>query len=615
MHISKERPHSTLAGQRVGLQRDDVSDKFLPTENYSVNQRDALRKTKNVMEVEFFRTEDFERVIDAGKSYVVTNSFNHITEDDLRSIAQKIAQAYPHLTDNKPESPTSPVKEPIPFGNDSVSSLDPNSIPGIVGEFAGCLAESLQVPFEMAVINALGATAVAIQRKIKVRVRDDFIMPVNLYAMAGLPPGERKSSTAEACKRPIVRHQKALQKEIETTRKEAMSDKLTIEETIKHARSKAARAKNEEQLKQAMGDIKRLEKQIPEIPSLPRLLADDVTPEQLAVLMAEQDQRIGILEAEGGIFEILAGRYSGGVPNMEFVLKAWSCESAQVDRRGREAVCLDDPHLTMCISPQPEVIQGLATKPGFRGRGLIGRFLFLMPESRLGHRKTEPTPMPDSVLREYDDMITGLLNIPWALNEDGEHTSYIIDLEPEAYKTWCGFDQIIEQELRPGGDYEFARDWAGKFPGQVIRLAGLLHASTTPNPHKTPIDNTTMISALSIARVLSEHAMMAFELMGTDEPTECAKAILAWIRRDQVQTLSPRDALEKVKGRFKTMDKVKKGLDILCERYYLRRIEKEYSGKGRPPSENYVVNPSVSGGTETAWRNAEKPQVTRIPRN
>lgn len=60
-----------------------------------------------------------------------------------------------------------------------------------------------------------------------------------------------------------------------------------------------------------------------EPPVVPRLLADDTTPEALAELMAQQKQRIAVLEAEGGIIDTLFGRYSNGVPNLALVLKAW----------------------------------------------------------------------------------------------------------------------------------------------------------------------------------------------------------------------------------------------------------------------------------------------------
>ena len=40
---------------------------------------------------------------------------------------------------------------------------------------------------------------------------------------------------------------------------------------------------------------------------MPRLVADDITPEAAASLLAEQGGRLAVLSAEGGIFTTLAG--------------------------------------------------------------------------------------------------------------------------------------------------------------------------------------------------------------------------------------------------------------------------------------------------------------------
>ena len=51
----------------------------------------------------------------------------------------------------------------------------------------------------------------------------------------------------------------------------------------------------------------------------PRLVADDITPEAAASLLAEQGGRLAIISAEGGIFDIIAGRYSNGDT------RTWTC--------------------------------------------------------------------------------------------------------------------------------------------------------------------------------------------------------------------------------------------------------------------------------------------------
>ena len=78
---------------------------------------------------------------------------------------------------------------------------------------------------------------------------------------------------------------------------------------------------------------------------------------------------------EGGIFDILAGRYSKGVPNLDLWLKGHSVSPLRIDRqdRSRLPIMIDKPHLTVGISPQPDVLASLRDKPGFRGRGLLSQ--------------------------------------------------------------------------------------------------------------------------------------------------------------------------------------------------------------------------------------------------
>ena len=77
---------------------------------------------------------------------------------------------------------------------------------------------------------------------------------------------------------------------------------------------------------------------------------------------------------------MLSGRYSGGIPNLDLMLKSHSGDSERVDRGSRPAIYLRQPLLTMGLSPQPSVLNGLVGKPGFRGRGLLGRFCTYCPK-------------------------------------------------------------------------------------------------------------------------------------------------------------------------------------------------------------------------------------------
>jgi putative DNA primase/helicase len=153
---------------------------------------------------------------------------------------------------------------------------------------------------------------------------------------------------------------------------------------------------------------------------------------------------------------------------------------------------------------------------------------------------------------------------------------------------------MVESELRPGGQFEYMKDWAGKFPGQAARLAGLFHVVTEPDPRTTLVSADTMRSALSVAAILAEHAKAAYGLMGSDPSQDCARAILGWIMRDHVERFTARDALEKIKGRFPTMDRVNAGLSVLEDRAFIFEESGETKKRpGRKQSTAYIVNPKI----------------------
>ena len=68
-----------------------------------------------------------------------------------------------------------------------------------------------------------------------------------------------------------------------------------------------------------------------------RLIADDITPEALTSLMADNNGIITVISTEGGLFDIFNGKYSSNVVSIDTVLKAYSGDSIRVDRKGREA--------------------------------------------------------------------------------------------------------------------------------------------------------------------------------------------------------------------------------------------------------------------------------------
>jgi hypothetical protein len=151
------------------------------------------------------------------------------------------------------------------------------------------------------------------------------------------------------------------------------------------------------------------------------------------------------------------------------------------------------------------VLRGLASKPGFRGRGLLARFLYLLPPSPLGYRTLKTMPVPAVVNEAYAAGVRAMLNWKASSDEHGHSQLHPLHLSAEAIAEWDAFGQSIEKQMRSGGDMEQFTDWAGKAPGAAARLAGVLHGikHAHGSPWEVAITAETMKDALGIMAVVT----------------------------------------------------------------------------------------------------------------
>ncbi|SDL53987.1 Protein of unknown function [Maridesulfovibrio ferrireducens] len=480
-------------------------------------------------------------------------------------------------------------KPPVPLGPQFPPSLASISLPSVLAEYSYELSESLQVPYEMVLCNLFGVLSTVAQRRFSIQVKEGYHESLNLYLLSPLPPGERKSAVTQAARRPLTQWENDQEKVIGPLAQEVRSKRLTLERAIDHRRNLAAKAKNSQNRNNILQEIRDLEDELPELLSIPRLLADDITPECLAMLMEQQGECMSIIEAEGGLFDTFAGRYSK-MPNLDLILKAFSGEPCRVDRKHGQYIGLKHPLLTICVTTQPDVLRGMAMNPEFRGRGFLARFLYFFGQSRLGFRIAEPPKVSLQVERAFLERVELLLSFK-TNSEITDHSQPLL-LSAEAYESWKGFFLLIEAELRPGKSLENMTDWAGKVPGQVARLAGLLHLVSSVKI-ESRIEQSVMLAATELGKKLVSHALYAFHDMGCDALTSCAQAALKWIKNRNIEQFTFRECHRAIRGRFPKKKQVEQGITMLEDYGYLVLVPIQSSGVGRPSSPSYKVHPAV----------------------
>jgi replicative DNA helicase len=299
----------------------------------------------------------------------------------------------------------------------------------------------------------------------------------------------------------------------------------------------------------------------------------------------------------------MAGRYNQHAgPNLGVYLKGHAGDLLKVDRRGRPPEYVQRPCLTIGLTVQPEVLQGLASRPGFRGRGLLARFLYSLPASLVGRRQPGAPPAAEPIADRYTLELQALAA---SLTRPTGDDPNVLSLDLQAGELLLAFERDLEPRLAPGsGDLAYLAGWAAKLAGATCRLAALLHlAGHLRDGWAQPIGADIFAGAIRLADYLIDHARAVFDLMGADPRVEDARWLLDWVSRTGCTQFSRRDAHTSApRGRFPKATDLEPALRLLEEHGYLRRVDPEPSrdphGRGRPASPRFLVNP-LPRATET----------------
>ena len=342
-----------------------------------------------------------------------------------------------------------------------------------------------------------------------------------------------------------------------------------------------------------------------------RLLADDATPQALARLLADHG-RIGLLGAEGGIFETLAGRYEQGIPNIDVVLKAYGGETCRVDRRGNDPLIIPRPLLSMGLLVQPDVIETAARNRAFVGRGLISRLLLARPESIVGYRDLEDAPVSDGARINWLRALRGLAAMGCPDDGGGGFVHFVqaspryemgISSSSETRSELDRFRSEVEHELRPQiGRYESIASTASKAPGLAARIAANLHLlESGSQAFQSEIPAASMRAGCDIARASLEHHLRLFGALAEDVALRHARVVRAWGSERPDTWLSQVEILRSVRHRARaphSSGDLAAALSLLEEHGYARSEEttaRNARNSGRPPSPKWMFRPSEGG--------------------
>lgn len=479
-------------------------------------------------------------------------------------------------------------------GREPPASLTSDLLPSWLGDMAAAVAYATETPPDMAVLFSLGVVALCLQGRYVVRPKcDDYEETLALFIIVAMLSGSRKSGVAKLLKKPLDDFMQSERLAMLRSVVERNHEIKATDDLIERKRRDLAKLDDPAERKRALAEIADIEAGKPEELHYPVLYTTDATPESMQNELAKQGERFGIYSAEGGILSIFAGLYSGkGSANIDVVLAGHAGDHLIVHRAGRKPIVIRSANITMVLATQPGILFEAFDNPQFRHSGLTARCLVALPANNIGTRDVRRSSAIDpGVKARYEAGILGLLK---------DRPNYAvepqrIEFTDPAREAWFCFAEEIEREQGDGRRFESIRDWTGKLPGQVARIAALIELADGGRA-EDGVSLQSVERAVEIGRRLIEHAMSMFGMIGANERDADALAVLRWIKADPAgRRMFDRTTLYNAhEARFGgNTDRATEAMKRLASWGVIRHERQKPGTKGGRPRELYLVNPRV----------------------
>jgi hypothetical protein len=496
-----------------------------------------------------------------------------------------------------------PWGTPQPLEDVVLPGFPVHAFPPVVRAFVDALAAATETDPALAGAVCLGTLGTAARNVYDVAIEPGYSEPTNLYIAAFLPSGSRKTQVFRDATQAVVRYERARAREerVELARwRAARKIEEQKQDRMERDAAKAEGGKATELIIRAQANAAELEAE--REPVVTKLIADDVTAEQLATLLATQRGFISVMSPEGGsLFGNISGRYTKGFPNLDTLLKGHAGDDIRVDRGSRPPEFVPRPRINMVISPQPRIATDLGQIPGFHDRGGSARMLACFPRSNVGYRSLRSLPIPDDVRAGWDALVAAILTLePKRVTDaDGFLVPCAISLSPDAWRVWKAFHHELEAMMRPGQPLATLREWANKAHGAAARIAGLLHTARYAaggEPESVAIHADTMQAAIDIMWFFVAHAQAFHDhLSGIGDLSRERRLLEALLSIGP--TTTKRALFQQVRGRaFPKTDDLEAPLEMLEALDWIRVIKLSPvsdKGPGGRPSYRIDVNPDA----------------------
>jgi hypothetical protein len=266
--------------------------------------------------------DDTRRVI-SGDDLLIDGSSDRTVKGSQNKGFADIANAF-----QEPDIWESPVSIDTP----ALPPITKDMMPKTLADMVFAVSANTETPPELATVLTLATCATACQKKYAIESMHGHTEQLSLWGLAALESGNRKSAVEKKVVAPLRNWEANSRETLEPIIKEATSKRENEIAVIKGLRNQLSKG-NSEKRENIKSEIVALEKELTEIPKPPQLWEQDITPEHLGTVMDANNECLGLFSSEAGIFDIISGRYSKGVPNLDLFLQSHSGDPRKSKQR------------------------------------------------------------------------------------------------------------------------------------------------------------------------------------------------------------------------------------------------------------------------------------------
>lgn len=487
------------------------------------------------------------------------------------------------------------TEEDIPYPLASV-------YPSVLCDMLRATSEVAECPTAIAAVYAFSCISFLLAGKNKIMPRKGWEEPPQLYMLGLAKIGRGKSRAMEEIAKPL----KKIEVETRTLWKEESSKAETRRAILEGQKKKLVVRAQKEGLPECdmnviLGSIEQIEGQLAQLPkaSEPKMTVENFTPERLATILEENDERICILTDEAEMFGNM-GRYAGkgsvSKQQVDLLTKGYNCLWTSIDRMGRAPVHLQSPSVAIGATVQPKRMMPVLEDEDFQYSGFLARFLMAWPKSVVNLENPRRRPVPHGVSTRWSDLIEWLHAHPWNAQVKGQRGWYAITYSVQAESLLADIEIEVRKRNTTLGDLADIEDWATRLAGQVLRISAVLHACSCfeledrPWPYMVPISEDTVQCAWELVQYYIWHLKRV--VLGTDQDitSSAPVRVLRWVRANGARHIYNSERwLKKNKLLFGKED-MGEAFDILMDRGYIRP-ERMKDARGRT-RDGFAVNPA-----------------------